>query len=163
MHVIGSGKPRLASWTVHSKYSDVGLHPHAAGNLLLNCVSTWLCNPRKGCTLFTTGSNYGHVFPVSRPLARMRFLCYAHWFAWAIHIRRNCVHGLPKLLVGRAWASPTIASRTVDFSYIIYIYIYLPYVRRSVNPSWALLTQFNSIKFNVTFRAPAHEGLWDRT
>ena len=26
------------------------------------------------------------------------FLCHAHWFACAIH-RRNCVHGLPKLLV----------------------------------------------------------------
>ena len=29
----------------------------------------------------------------------MCFLCYAHWFACAIHIRRSCMHGLLKLLV----------------------------------------------------------------
>ena len=29
----------------------------------------------------------------------MCFLRHAHWFACGIHIRQNCVHGLPKLLV----------------------------------------------------------------
>ena len=27
------------------------------------------------------------------------FLCHTHWFAYAIHIRQNCVHGVPKVLV----------------------------------------------------------------
>ena len=38
--------------------------------------------------------------------------------------------------LGRAWASPTLVSWMVDFSYIIYYIKYLPYVRRSVYVNW---------------------------
>ena len=47
-------------------------------------------------------------------------------------------HG--QILLGRAWASPTLASRTVEFSYIYIIY-YISVVCRSVNAGPTLLTQ----------------------
>ena len=128
---------------VHSRYTVIINWPII--NIVLKHIVLALLANHIDCTLDIIDLWYQTLRPVLSdwqkhlPTNCLLALYYPPIFSPYSRMRIKVQHPIGQIFklacllsLGRAWASPTLASRTLEFSYMYYISV----VRRSVNGSW---------------------------